>query len=89
MSVTEKRLMKTARKVFLDYFNAKQDIITDILTILLCIFSYACGVEKVLFWGQIFELEILIHLHVWRFPESENHIFNCWSLCPYVGLLSA
>ena len=39
------------------------------------------SVEKVLFWGQIFEMEILMDLHVLRSPESENHIFNVWSVC--------
>ena len=42
-------------------------------------------VEKVLFLGQIFELEILMGLHVMRTPESKNHIFSGWSVC----LLSA
>ena len=27
-------------------------------------FSYSCMEEKVLFWGQIFEMEILMDLHV-------------------------
>ena len=32
-------------------------------------------VEKALFLSQIFEMEILIDLHIWgRLPESENHI---------------
>ena len=29
-------------------------------------------VEKVLFKGQIFEIEILMDLHVLRFPKSES-----------------
>ena len=37
-------------------------------------------VEKVLIWNQIFEMEILINLHVLRSPESENHIFSGQSL---------
>ena len=31
-------------------------------------------VEKILFSGQIFEIEILIDWQVLRSPESENHI---------------
>ena len=38
-------------------------------------------VEKVLLLDQIFELEILIDLHVMRSPESENNIFSIWSVC--------
>ena len=36
---------------------------------------------KVLFWGQIFEMDILMDLHVMRTPESKNHIFSFWSVC--------
>ena len=43
-------------------------------------FSYL-KVEKVLFLGQIFEMEILMDLHVLRSPESENLIFSKWSVC--------
>ena len=35
-------------------------------------------VEKVLFWGQIFEIEILMDLQILSSPESENHIFSGW-----------
>ena len=38
-------------------------------------------------WGQIFEMEILIDLHVLRTPETENHIFSVWSV--YLCLLPA
>ena len=38
-------------------------------------------VEKVLFLGKIFQMEILMKLHVMRVPESENHIFSIWSVC--------
>ena len=40
--------------------------------------------EKILFLGQIFEMEILMDLHVMRTPESENHIFSVWSVCACV-----
>ena len=40
-------------------------------------------VEKVLFKGQIFEIEILMDLHVLSYFESENHISSGWSLCVY------
>ena len=43
-------------------------------------------VEKVLFLSQIFEVEILMDLHVVRSPESENHIFSVWSVCMCVCL---
>ena len=36
--------------------------------------------EKVLFWGQIFEMEVLMDLHVLRSPDSENQIFSGWSM---------
>ena len=32
--------------------------------------------EKVLLLGQIFEMEILMDLHILRSPESEKHIFS-------------
>ena len=34
---------------------------------------------------QIFEMEILMDLHVLRTPESENHILSCWSMCVSVS----
>ena len=34
-----------------------------------------------MFWGQIFELEILMDLHVLKAPESEDRIFEVWSVC--------
>ena len=34
-----------------------------------------------MFLGQIFEMEILLDLHVLRSPESENHIFSVWPVC--------
>ena len=43
-------------------------------------------IEKVLFWGQIFEVEILNDLHVLRSLESENHIFSGCSVCARVCL---
>ena len=49
---------------------------------LICIFtSYKCMVAKVLFLGQIFEIDILIDLHVLRSLESKNQIFIGWSVC--------
>ena len=38
-------------------------------------------VEKVFFLGHIFEIEILMDLHVMRTPELENHIFSIRSVC--------
>ena len=39
-------------------------------------------VEKVLFLGEIFEMEILMDLHVMRSHESENPMFSIWFACP-------
>ena len=44
-------------------------------------FSYPYIVHKVLFWGQIFEIEIFKNLYVLMSPKSENHIFRVWSKC--------
>ena len=41
-------------------------------------------VEKELFLSQIFEMEVLMDLHVMKSLESENYIFNVWSVCMYV-----
>ena len=39
-------------------------------------------VEKVLFWGQIFEMGSLMDLHVLGSSESESHIFiGCLFFC--------
>ena len=40
--------------------------------------------RKILFLGQIFEMEILMDFLVLRFHKSENHIFSSWSVCMYV-----
>ena len=41
-------------------------------------------VEKVLFLGHIFEMEILMDLHIMRSPESTNHVCSISSVCMYV-----
>ena len=41
-------------------------------------------VEKVLFWDQIFEIDILMDLHNLRFPEFENHTFKGLFISVYV-----
>ena len=38
-------------------------------------------VEKVLFWGQIFQIVILTDLHILRSPEYKNLIFSNWFVC--------
>ena len=38
-------------------------------------------VGKVVFLSQIFEMEILMDLHVLRPLENENHILGGWSVC--------
>ena len=43
-------------------------------------FSYLCKVEKVLFRSQIFEMNILMDLHVLRSSECENHLFSSRSV---------
>ena len=35
--------------------------------------------SKPLFWGQIFETEILMDLRFLRPPDSKNHILSCSS----------
>ena len=46
-------------------------------------------VEKILFFCQIFESEILMDLHVLRSPESENPVFSGWSVsCVYLPDIS-
>ena len=45
-------------------------------------------IEKLLLLDQIFEMEILMGLHVLKFPESENHIFNGLSVCVRVAVVS-
>ena len=37
------------------------------------------------FWDKIFKIEILTDLHVLRFFESENYIFNGYSTCMCVN----
>ena len=37
-------------------------------------------VKKVLFLGQIFEMETFMDLHIMKIPKSENHIFSDWSV---------
>ena len=38
-------------------------------------------VEKVLFWGHVFEMVNLIDVRIMRSPESKNNIFSAWSVC--------
>ena len=38
-------------------------------------------VETVFLWGKIFELDILIDLHVMRSPKYKNHIISASSVC--------
>ena len=44
-------------------------------------FSYSLNGRESIVFGQIFETEIYMNLHVMRFPESENCIFSIWSVC--------
>ena len=48
------------------------------------IFSYPCMVEKIIFWSQILEVDILMDLHILRYLEHENHILSSWSLSLYM-----
>ena len=36
-------------------------------------------VEKIIFWSQILEVDILMDLHILRSSKSENDIFSGWS----------
>ena len=56
--------------------------ILTVSTLVLNIFTflYSYMVEKVPL-SKIFELEILMDLHVLRSPQSEKHIFSKWSVC--------
>ena len=51
------------------------------------IFSYLCMVEKVLFIGLIFEIEILMDLHVLRSPGSEHNGLKV-GVCVYASVIS-
>ena len=42
-----------------------------------------------LFWGEIFEVEILMELHVLKSSETENPVLSIWTLYMSVRLLSA
>ena len=39
-----------------------------------------CGTESIVA-SQIFEMEILMDLHLFRYPESGNQVFRGWSDC--------
>ena len=43
---------------------------------------FSCMIKELLNLGQIFEMDILMDLHVLRSPEPENHIG--WSVWVYV-----
>ena len=45
-----------------------------------CFYAFSCTYkeEKVLFWVQIFEKDILMDLHVLKVPESKYHILRSW-----------
>ena len=38
-------------------------------------------IEKVSFFSQIFETEILMDFYALRAPDSDNHIFSGWFVC--------
>ena len=44
--------------------------------------------EKILFWGQIFDIEILMNLQVLMHPESENPILSGCFVCMCVFAIS-
>ena len=71
-------MMKEIRNESFKDFLALENSISAYAALLVT-FSYLY-VEKVLFLSQIFEVEILMDLHVLRSPESENHIFSKWSV---------
>ena len=53
-------------------------------------FSYTYMVEKVLYLSQIFEMESLTVLQIFKDSESENQIYSNWalSLCVCVSVIS-
>ena len=73
-------------KIWQRYFRNLHDYLLECSPSPLIIFSYRCMIKKVLFQSQIFEIEILIDLHVLRSPKSESHIFSKWSVCKCVCL---
>ena len=58
-------------------------IIDVVIFILLFYFLLPCEVEKILFLGLMFKIEILLNLYVSKSPESNNNIFRGWSLVVY------
>ena len=50
------------------------------------LFTFSYPYKKVLLWDQIFEMEILMDLHVLRTSELKNYTFSGWSVCICVRL---
>ena len=70
--------------IFYCSFSLQDDILHGCyLLILLLSFTYKM-VEKELFLGRIFEMEILMDLQILWDPKSENYIFSSYSACPSV-----
>ena len=51
------------------------DLVSELEVVILLSLTHVM-VEKVLFLGQLFEMEILMDLHAMRSSESENHVFS-------------
>ena len=62
-----------------DYNRKFNAFFPNVLTFLLSLTHVI--VEKSLFFSQIFEMEILVDLHVVRASKSKNHIFSAWCVC--------
>ena len=60
--------------IFLSFFPLIRELI-------FFTFSYPCNGRGSIIFVLIFKIEILMDLHVVKSPESENHIFNAWSVC--------
>ena len=74
-------------KVFFPDEVYRRKIINKI-KILVITFSDIFLAEEALFWGQIFETDIVMDLYFLRSPESKNHILSGGSGCQCACLLS-
>ena len=72
----KKKLCECHTRIFFFFWLTIHHCITVLDPLYIFTFSYTWIVNKVLFLGQIFEMEILIDWHVLRYPEFENHTFN-------------
>ena len=57
--------------------------------LIICIFTFSNSyiIEKAFFIGSILEAEFLIKLHIFflKSTESENQVFNSWSVLLFIS----